>query len=92
MNGEPAMLVCTRLSDMTQMHPDQGWELCSKCQHTVGVYPTGKRAIERWPHMKILCVKCANLSALDPEDEIYAAGSADEILKEHNESKPVGRA
>jgi hypothetical protein len=92
MNGEPMMLVCTRLSDMTVMHPDQGWELCSQCQHTVGVYPTGKRAIERWPHLKILCMECANLQAIGPEDEIYAAGTLEEIVKERNESAPTGKA
>jgi hypothetical protein len=92
MSGEPKMLVCTRLSDMTVMHPEQTQELCSKCQHVVGVYPTGQRAIKNYPDMKILCAQCASLRELGPEDEIYAAGTVGEIIKERNESKPVGRA
>jgi hypothetical protein len=88
MNGEPTMLVCTRLANMTQMHPDQGWELCSKCQHTVGVYPTGKRAIEHYPNMKILCSECA-ANMINPGDEVESAGTPDEALREMQESKPV---
>jgi hypothetical protein len=91
MNG-PSNLVCTRLADMTVMHPDQVCELCSKCQHPVGVYPTGQRAIKNYPDMKILCAQCASLMPLGPEDEVYAAGTVGEIIKERNESKPVGRA
>ena len=88
---DPAILVCTRLADMTVMHPDQGWELCSKCQHTVGVYPTGKRALARYPNMKIVCVTCASMGAISPNDEVSPAGSPDEILREMRESKPVVR-
>jgi hypothetical protein len=86
----PALLICTRLEDMTLNHPEQTNELCSKCQHAVGVYPTGQRAIRDYPSMQIVCSKC-----VDPFEEgstTYSVGSIDEIVQEKNESKKVGRA
>lgn len=89
MNGA-ATLICTRLEDMTLNHPDQTHELCSKCQHAVGVYPTGQRAMRDYPDMVIVCSAC-----VDPFEEgitTYSVGSIEEIVKEKNESKPVGKA
>jgi hypothetical protein len=89
----PIMLVCTRLADMTVMHPKQTQELCSKCQHTVGVYPTGQVMMAKYPKMKVVCAPCAALSELDPSrDEIIPAGTIEEIVQERNESVPVGKA
>jgi hypothetical protein len=96
MNGEPMTLVCTRLIDMTVTHPQQTQELCSKCQHIVGVYPTGQRAIKKYPQMKILCSLCAGLQTLPGGDEVTVecipAGSWEEIVQEKRDSKPVGKA
>jgi hypothetical protein len=88
MSDEPDFIICTRLADMSYMHPDQGWELCSRCQHTVGVYPSGKRAIERYPDMKVVCVVCA-IGSVKPGDEICPAGTPDEVSREIQEHKPV---
>jgi hypothetical protein len=86
----PIMLVCTRLADMTVMHPDQVCELCSQCQHPVGVYPTGQRVLTKHPDMKIMCSVCAS-GDIQPGDEIMSAGLVEEIVKERNESVPAGR-
>jgi ribosomal protein S27E len=91
MNDEPTMLVCTRLADMTVMHPDQSWDLCHECGHVVGVYPTGQRVIKEYPKMKVVCSDCAN-TLIEPGDEVSPAGSVEEITQERNESKPVWRA
>jgi hypothetical protein len=88
MSGEPVMLICTRLADMTRMHPDQIEKICFECGHVVGVYPTGQQALERWPSVKIICTPCANPS---PNDKIYSAGSLDEVVQEIAESKTVTR-
>ena len=83
----PRMLVCMRLKDMTVVHPDQGWELCSKCQHTVGIYPSGQKALDRWPHTKIICAQCAKPDDFDIA--IPAAETREEYLAEKRDSKPV---
>jgi hypothetical protein len=83
----PRELVCMRLADMHVVHPDQSWGLCHKCQHTVGIYPSGQKALKRWPHTKITCVRCAK-----PEDfdiAIPAAETREEYLAEKRDSKPV---
>jgi hypothetical protein len=93
MSGEPIMLVCTRLSDMTKMHPKQTQELCSKCQHVVGIYPTGQVMMARYPKMKVVCVGCAALGDFDIDrDEIIPAGSIEDIVQEARESVPSGKA
>jgi hypothetical protein len=82
--------------DMRVMHPAQTQELCSKCQHIVGVYPTGQRAIAKYPNMKILCSVCAGLETVPGGDEVSVecipAGSIEEIIQEKRESIPVGKA
>jgi hypothetical protein len=83
---EPQALVCTRLVDMTTMHPNQIEKTCYKCGQLVGIYPTGQRALDRYPDMQIKCVNCA---IMQPADEIYSAGTADEIAQERRDSKPV---
>jgi hypothetical protein len=96
MSDEPMALVCMRLSDMHVMHPDQSWELCSKCQHTVGVYPTGQRALAKYPNMKIICQRCTSMEVQPGGDivsvEAIPAGSIEEIIQEKHESVPVGKA
>jgi hypothetical protein len=96
MSDEPMTLVCMRLCDMHVMHPEQIHELCSKCQHVVGVYPSGQRAMLKHPEMKILCAICANLNVLPGGDEVsiecIPAGSIEEIIQEKRESFPVEKA
>ena len=85
---QPEKLVCTRLQDMTQMHPNQIEAECCNCHHKVGVYPTGQRAMKKWPKMGVWCVNCASLDRR-LIDQYKAAGSLTEILQEMRESKPV---
>lgn len=91
---EPTTLVCMRLIDMTRMHPAQDdSHACSRCGHRVGVYPTGQRALEAHPRMKILCVHCAmadrNLD--DLPNQTLPAGSIEEIIKESRNSYDVSK-
>lgn len=85
----PDILICTRLSDMTQMHPSQDdGHKCGLCGHPVGIYPTGQRALEKWPGMIIRCMPC-HLTRCKPTDINVPSGSREEILQEMRESKPV---
>lgn len=84
----PQELVCTRLADMTIMHPHQLETICANCHHTVGVYPTGQRAMKRWPKMRVICVQCCLLDRALTND-YRSAGTPEEIAQEHAESKPV---
>jgi hypothetical protein len=77
-------LVAMRLKDMWKMHPDQdNSRVCSRCGETVGVYPTGQRALEANPGAKIICAVCANPQ---PGDKSQPAGSWDEIKREMRDS------
>ena len=91
MSEEPSALICTRLADMTVMHPKQVEKICSECGHVVGVYPTGQQMIERYPDMKIKCSVCAIID-LDGGDEVLPAGSWEEVIQEVRDSKTAGKA
>jgi hypothetical protein len=83
------MLVCNRLTDMTQIHPRQDdTHKCGKCEHPVGIYPSGQKALKRWPKMVIRCVRCAMIDTL-PTDINIPAASREEILQEVRDSRPV---
>ena len=86
----PSALICTRLIDMTVMHPDEDdTHRCHECGHYVGIYPTGQRALAEWPDTPIVCSVCM------PVDEIqqsFFAGTVEEIVQEAKDSKPVGEA
>jgi hypothetical protein len=88
---KPVVLVCMRLDDMHVVHPDQTEALCSECQHMVGVYPTGQRALREYSEIAVVCQRCASDGVMD-SDDIFSAGTRDEILKERDESKAVGKA
>lgn len=83
----PRELICMRFADMHMVHPDQSWELCHKCDHTVGVYPSGQKALNRWPNIKITCVHCATPDDFDIA--MPAAETREEYLAEKRDSKPV---
>lgn len=88
---EPAALVCTRLIDMTRMHPAQdNSHACSRCGRRVGVYPTGQRALQAYPRMKILCAPCADAD-MKPDDINGPAGSIEDIIKESLDSYHVSK-
>ena len=88
--SEPAYILCTRLADMTVMHPDQIERPCSECGRIVGIYPTGQRGLVKFPNMKILCTVCA--LPLQGGDLWASAGTVKEIAQEAMDSKPVGKA
>lgn len=85
----PMQLGCTRLADMTMMHPDQVEMECHNCHHKIGVYPSGQRALKRWPKMKPICINCVMLDRSLVQEFRPAAVSIDELLQETRESKPV---
>ena len=85
---EPTELVCTRLADMTNMHPQQIETICYKCGHMVGIYPTGQRALKKYPNMRVKCINCA-MKVMKSDDEVLSAGTPDEVVQEMRESKPV---
>jgi hypothetical protein len=89
MGDDPQLLICNRLTDMTNMHPQQDdTHKCGKCGHPVGIYPSGQKALKRWPKMAIRCVPCA-AATVQPTDINVPAGSVEEILQEARDSKPV---
>ena len=92
MNREdpPQMLVCNRLSDMTKMHPDQDdTHKCKRCGYPVGIYPSGQKALKKWPDMEIRCSPCA-MQTMKPGDVNFpAAETPEELMKEMRDSKPV---
>jgi hypothetical protein len=77
-------LVVMRLKDMWKVHPDQdNSRACSKCGETVGVYPTGQRALRDNPGAVIICAVCANPQ---PGDKGQPAGSWSAIARELRDS------
>jgi len=92
MGEGPSYILCTRLADMTEMHPAQIEKPCSECGHLVGIYPTGQRALSKFPNMKILCGACKAKSPFRHDDLGVSAGTMKEIAQEARDSKPVGRA
>jgi hypothetical protein len=89
MGDPPQMLVCNRLTDMFKVHPQQdNTHKCSKCETRVGIYPSGQKALTRWPNMAIVCVPCA-VADSKPDDKNLPAGTVEEILQEARESKPM---
>jgi hypothetical protein len=89
---DPQMLVCNRLADMVKMHPDQDdTHKCGSCGHAVGIYPSGQKAIKRWPKIAIRCAQCAQISSLPTDINIPAAQTYEEFAQEARDSKPVVR-
>jgi hypothetical protein len=89
MTREAQMLVCNRLTDMTKMHPQQDdTHKCSKCGYPVGIYPSGQKALKKWPKIKIMCMPCAMIDMQSTDINLPAA-SPEEILQEIRDSKPV---
>jgi hypothetical protein len=87
----PDALVTMRIADMTVMHPAQDdSHVCAECGHPVGIYPSGQRALRRWPGMKVICAVCA---CKRPGDliENMAAADFDALMQERADSVKVGR-
>lgn len=87
---KPGMLICNRLMDMTKMHPQQDdTHTCKRCGHPVGIYPSGQKALRKWPKMEIRCTQCA-MATMQPGDvNMPAAETPNELMAEIRDSKPV---
>jgi hypothetical protein len=82
----PTRLVCMRLADMFNVHPQQdNSRLCALCQAPVGIYPTGQAQIRRDPSIEIVCSRCA-LADIRPTDVNAMAGDVEAIIQEMRDS------
>jgi hypothetical protein len=68
-----ANLVVMRLADMHRVHPQQITARCSKCDHEVGVYPSGQRVMRAYPDVTLVCQVCVK-----PGRAILAPGAKEE--------------
>jgi hypothetical protein len=82
---EGIKLVAMRLKDMGTMHPEQdNSHVCSQCGETVGVYPSGQRALHNFPELAIICHVCASGVT---GAKAFPAAPWDEIKREAHESR-----
>jgi hypothetical protein len=68
----PVKLITMRLADMRRVHPGQIEGRCAKCNHVVGIYPSGQRAMRENPGIVVVCQVCrspADITALAPGAE-----------------------
>ena len=80
-----------RLADMTRMHPAQDdTHVCGECGAPVGIYPSGLRALRKWPRMKVICAICAVKRPAELIETMPAA-DFDTIMAESRDSIKVGR-
>jgi hypothetical protein len=85
-------LVVMRLTDMHRIHPHQdNSKVCSRCGHSVGIYPSGQTQLGRNPQLEIVCHVCC-AADMQPDDLTEPCGPIDVILQEMIESKDVGKA
>jgi len=52
------ILLVMRVTDMYRVHPQMKLGVCSLCTETVGLYPSGLRAIDEHPDLKLVCNRC----------------------------------
>lgn len=52
------MLIAMRLADMARVHPLQVTRKCVRCQHEVGIYPSGQQAMREHPDIEVVCAVC----------------------------------
>lgn len=72
------MLLVMRLKDMRRVHPQQdNSRRCSRCQHRVGIYPSGQAVLEQDPTIEIICQVCA-AEGPAPDIIVNAPGALDE--------------
>ena len=51
-------LLCMRLDEMYNVHPQQVESACSRCGAVVGIYPSGQGVLRAHPGTKIVCNHC----------------------------------
>jgi ribosomal protein S27E len=75
----PASLICMRFADMRVLHDETNTEhTCALCGHTLGIYPSGMRAIREHPGITLLCQVCGT-PTLAGNSFGPAPGALDEI-------------
>ena len=88
---KPDALVTMRIADMTRMHPAQDdTHVCAECGAPVGIYPSGLRALRKWPRMKVICVHCAMERPAELIENM-AAADFETLMQERADSIKVGR-
>lgn len=86
----PPILVAMRLADMHKRHPKQDdSRVCARCQHPLGIYPSGQAALAGNPGMAVICQICA---VAEPSDINFpAAKNLRELKQEITDSYDVKR-
>ena len=79
-----------RLADMEVVHPQQdNSHKCGRCQHQLGMYPSGQAALRKDPTMEVVCQVCGMKDRFDIMRP--AAGGHAEMEAESLASVPVRR-
>lgn len=52
------LLLAMRLADMHRVHPEQITARCARCNHEVGVYPSGQRILRELSDVELVCQVC----------------------------------
>lgn len=68
-----SILIVMRLSDMERVHPQQITRKCSRCGEVVAVYPSGQKAMKKYPDIELVCNVCkppGGLQILAPGAEL----------------------
>jgi hypothetical protein len=79
-----SQIVCMRLNQMYYKHPDQNnSKRCKLCHAKVGIYPSGQKALQKDPHLEIICNVCADpFDPTSPFDIRPAPGAIQEALEQ----------
>jgi hypothetical protein len=49
-----------RHANMTRVHPQTEFaHRCARCNHVVGIFPSGQKALREMPELEIVCDVCA---------------------------------
>jgi DNA-directed RNA polymerase subunit RPC12/RpoP len=87
--AKPSSLVVMRLIDMGVVHPEQiNTYHCERCKQQVGIYPSGQKALRKYPTLEIVCIYCASGDRM-ADAEIEPASDWSEIQQEMRDSKAV---
>jgi hypothetical protein len=58
---DPPVLIVMRLAEMWRVHPDQIEDVCCRCKHVVGIFPSGQAVINHYDgDVEIVCSHCAS--------------------------------
>jgi hypothetical protein len=58
-DDHPPILLVMRLDEMLRVHPDQIEDVCDRCGHVVGIFPSGQMVINHYDgDIEIVCSHC----------------------------------